>query len=135
MPRHTRQLPTVSDADRPAWLIRLRMDVFAQVPADDVAWEYEGHIYHCVRTLDDVRGHLRFDEYWHDQVTDMLHQRWGLDVDAGAFVGLHDAFAWGQAVGVLVHGIAQSRPRSPQHTPAPAPFNVGRFQRERGRHD
>jgi hypothetical protein len=128
MPRsHRRPLPN-TDAS-PPWLVQLRSDLFAHLPADEPVWLHDGESYHCRRTLRDERGHLRFLEVWHDPVTDMVRQQWGLDVEAGAFVGLHDPHAWGMGIAFLLRGIEGSRPQNRPAVAAPPVLNAGRFQR------
>lgn len=127
MPRRARSPALPPPA--PPWLVALRADVFAALPEDLPAWEYEGVTYQCRRTLEDIRGQLRFEEVWHDPLTFHIQRRWGLDIQAGAFVGVHDTHAWRLSVDFLLRAIEQSRPTTFRATPAPPPFNPGRFQR------
>jgi hypothetical protein len=128
MPRQRRETP---EPPAPPWLIRLREDIFARVPADVPAWAWDGVVYHCTRAVRDTPQALRFEEVWHDPVTFAVQHRWALPIQAGAFAGLHDARAWAQSVEVILQGIEHARPHLHVPRVQERAFDPGRFARDR----
>ena len=129
MPRRSRS--SVVPVDRPPWCARLWGALCAVYPATIDGETADGTPVYYVRTLMDNGSLLRYTEEQLDPVTRRLQHAWGLDIEAGAFVGPMQQEIFDQNVRVVLYGIAMARQAAQPVQRLPA-FQPGRYAHQAG---